>query len=494
MRLRNSIFYSALMLTAVNLLLRFTGTAFHVYLSGRIGAAGIGLLQLVLSVSSLSTTAAAAGIRTCTMYMTAEELGKKRAQNVTWVISGALCYSILFSTTIAAAVYFFAPTIAKLWIGEEAATNAIRLFAIFLPVSCLCGVMTGYFTAANRILTLAGVEIIEQVLSITVTFSALQLWAKDDPGKACQAVVLGGCAGALLTLTALVILRLKEKPSTGPRLPVWRRIADTALPLALADDLKAGISTLENLMVPKRLALFSGAADPLAMFGTVCGMVFPLLMFPCAILFGLTELLIPEMARCCAAGNQTRIRYLMERSLTLVALYGSLFAGLMFVFAEPLCYSLYHSAEAGRYLRLYAPLAIMLYCDIVTDAMIKGLGQQRASVRYNILTSSMDVALLFVLLPKWGMMGYLISFTVTHAINFCLSIRRLVVITGQLPPIKCGFSSFICACAAAFTAMLCSTTALKVIVYLAVYLSSLFLMNAVSREDLRWIKTIVKIK
>ena len=38
------------MLTGVNLLLRFVGTSFQVYLSGKIGASGIGLVQLVMSV------------------------------------------------------------------------------------------------------------------------------------------------------------------------------------------------------------------------------------------------------------------------------------------------------------------------------------------------------------------------------------------------------------------------------------------------------------
>ena len=69
------IFYSALLLTGVNLLLRMVGTSFQVYLSGRIGAAGIGLLQLVMSVGSLAMVAGMGGIRTATMYLTAEELG-----------------------------------------------------------------------------------------------------------------------------------------------------------------------------------------------------------------------------------------------------------------------------------------------------------------------------------------------------------------------------------------------------------------------------------
>ena len=46
LRRKLPIFYSALLLTGVNLLLRLVSTSFQVFLSGRIGAAGIGLMQL----------------------------------------------------------------------------------------------------------------------------------------------------------------------------------------------------------------------------------------------------------------------------------------------------------------------------------------------------------------------------------------------------------------------------------------------------------------
>lgn len=190
------IFYSALLLTGVNLLLRLVGTSFQVYISGRIGAAGVGLLQLTMSVGSLAMVTGIAGVRTAAMYLTAEELGKKRPGNVTWVLSGCFVYSILCSTAVAAALYFLAPTLAENWIGDLRTVNSLRLFAAFLPVSCLCGVMTGYFTAANRIGTLAAVEAAEQLCSMVVTMAVLTLWAGDDPGRACQSVVMGGCFGA----------------------------------------------------------------------------------------------------------------------------------------------------------------------------------------------------------------------------------------------------------------------------------------------------------
>ena len=431
MRRKMPILYSALMLTGVNLLLRFVSTSFQVYLSGRIGAAGIGLLQLVLSVSALALTASIAGVRTATMYLTAEELGKGRAQNVKWVLSGCFIYSLVISCFFCGALQLFAPFLAKHWVGDPSTQGAIRLFAGFLPVTCLCGVMTGYFTAANRIGTLALVEIAEQLLSMCMIMLMLKVYAGHSAAKACQCVIFGNGMGACLTLGVLLILRSRHKEPPGRRIPVRDRLLDTALPLALADDVKAGISTTENLMVPKRLALYPKVTDPLAAFGTVCGMVFPVLMFPAAIIYALAELLIPELARCNAAGNDKRIGYLVSRGLRITVLYGLFWGGVMFLAADVLCMRLYKSPEPGFYLRLYAPLIPMLYCDAITDAMTKGLGQQKICVRYNILTSALDAIFLYLLLPKYGMQGYFFSFLVTHLLNFLLSLGRLLKITGK---------------------------------------------------------------
>ena len=163
------IFYSALLLTGVNLLLRFVGTTFQVYISAALGPEGVGLLQLVLSVGSLFMVAGMAGIRTAAMYVTAEELGRHQSGNVAWVLSGCFLYSLGFSVAVAAALYGCAPWIAEYWIGDLRTVNALRLFAGFLPTVCLCGVLTCCYTAANRIGTLSAVEVAEQSLRTAAT-------------------------------------------------------------------------------------------------------------------------------------------------------------------------------------------------------------------------------------------------------------------------------------------------------------------------------------
>ena len=491
MRKTLPIFYNALLLTCVNLLLRFVSTSFQVHISARIGAEGVGLLQLVMSVGGLALTAGMAGIRTATMYLSAEELGKKNAHNITWVLRGCFIYSIICSGVIAVFIYFAAPFIAEYWIGNIHTTNSIRLFSQFLPIVCLTGCMTGYFTAANRITTLAAIEIAEQLCYMVITMIALQFWAGHNPEKSCQAVVFGSGISSILTLTCLLILRAKEKAPKGMRISIKSRLMHAAIPLALGDNLKAGINTTENLMVPKRLALYPNELTPLAKFGIVIGMVFPVLMFPAAILFALAELLIPELAKCNASNSKYRIKYLVQRGLKVALLYGCICGGLLFILSQKLCMSLYKNKSAGYYLQAYSILAPMLYCDAITDAMIKGLGQQKISVKYNIFTAAMDVILLYLLLPHYGMKGYFVSFFITHAINFALSLRRLVHISKVEIPIHVPILTCCATVLAVAAAKILDHTLVKIFVFITVISCLLVIFGIVTIRDALWLKGLV---
>lgn len=484
------IFYNALLLTGVNLLLRFAGTSFQVFLSGRIGAEGIGLLQLVLSVGSFALTFGMGGIRTATMYLCAEVVGQKQQSHMAWVLSGCVVYSLILSIGSSFALYCFAPQIANRWIGRSETVGAVRLLAAFLPVNCLCGVMVGHFTGINRIGTLAAVEVAEQLFSMLMTVLLLTFWAGHDSARACLCVILGSGVGACFTLLCLLIIRRITKSPVGAKVPVLGKLWQTAVPLAIADDVKAGISTAENLLVPKRLALYPGEAAPLAAFGMVCGMVFPVLMFPAAILFGLAELLIPELARCNAAGSKARIQHLTQRSLLLALVYGGFCGGILFLGADFLCVRLYNTPEAGMYLRWYAALAPMLYCDAIVDAMTKGLGQQKKCVRYNIITSAMDVLLLFILLPRYGMQGYFFSFLITHLINFILSIRLLLKLVGKIIRLRTG----IFALAAALCGIIAGSLLpghLQIVGFSLVFFALLMLLGVIQREDILWLKGLI---
>lgn len=503
MQTGNSIFYGTVLLTGSNLLLRLILMSFQVFLSGRIGAAGMGLLQLTFSLKELAFTLGSAGIRTCAVYLTAESLGRGRAQDARAVLRGCFRYALALGSLAALGLWHFAPLLAESWVGDRAVLPALRICALFLPLRCLGSVLDAYCTSLGRIRELIFVEFLEQGCSMAVTVFFLAGESGMDSGQACSAVALGNGAACAVGFCALLLLQRTGplRPATASQVrPPYRRILRIALPLGLTDNLRSGLNTVENLIIPKRLVLFVGTVNAMADYGIVHGMVFPVLMLPAAILFSLSSLLIPEFSRCAAGHRQPRVRYLARRSLRTALLYGLAVGSVLFSLARPLGELLYHEPDAGTYLRLYAPLVPLLYTDIVTDAVCKGLGHQDANARYNLLTSFLDVAFLWYLLPRLGLGGYFLSFAVTHLVNFLLSFRRLVLVSGIRMELSPVLRAAVCTVAAALGAELLpqGSGALGLVLSgsccLLLLLFLWTLLRVIGPEDFLWLRTIFRQK
>ena len=276
------------------------------------------------------------------------------------------------------------------------------------------------------------------------------------------------------------------------------RLLRLCIPVALNDYLRAGLNTAEQLLIPYGLSRYAGSTvKAMADYGTVHAMVFPVLMFPATILYSLSDLLVPELSRSRVMGRQLRICDLTDKCLRLTLLFAGCVSGFLFCCARPLGLLLYNSTDAGTYLRLFAPMVLMLYLDAITDGMLKGMAEQVSCVRYNTFTSLLDVVFLFLLLPRWGIGGYAFSFAVTHAINLFLSLRRLLKVTKHkmgllefITPLSC----FLPALAATLLLPQGATPVAELIrrggMFLLLYLPLCLLSNALRQKDLTWLKGI----
>lgn len=428
--MKSSILGGALLLTATNLLLRLISIGFNVFLSYRIGAEGLGLLQLIGTIGAFALLLGTSGIRTSAMYLAAEEFGHRRTGGVKQAMRVCLRYGLLVSTVAGLGLMLFSGRIASALLRDERAALSLWGMGLLLPFSCLCGIMTGYYTACGRIRQLVGIEIAERLVSVALTLLLLLRWT--DARRACCAITLGSSLGCVFDFFLLYArYRRDVRHVHASREAMTPRLLRLCVPLALNDYLRAGLTTAEQLLIPYGLSRWGGSsARALADYGTIHAMVFPILMFPAALLYALADLLVPELSRCLAMGRTLRVRDLAGKCLRLTMLFSCLVAGFLFVNADALGTLIYHSADAGRYLRIFAPMILMLYLDAITDGMLKGLAEQLSCVRYNTLTSALDVVLLFLLLPRYGVAGYVFTFTLTHAINLFLSVRRLLRVVG----------------------------------------------------------------
>ena len=215
---------------------------------------------------------------------------------------------------------------------------------------------------------------------------------------------------------------LKGEPSSN----ITMRLLKMSLPVAFSAYIRSGLLTLENILIPKGLIKGGAESDvALSSYGTISGMVFPVIFFPLAFLSAFSSLVIPEITRYKEEGEKKHIDYVTRRIFKLTLIFSVAISGLFIFYSDALGMLLYDSREAGFYIKIFAALIPVMYLDNSIDAVLKRMGEQIYSMRYNIIDAFVSVILVYFLLPPLGIKGYVIVVYVCELINAALSMQRL---------------------------------------------------------------------
>lgn len=422
--------YNTALLTFSSLLMSGIGMAFQVWLAARIGTAGIGLYQLTLSVSNLAATFAISGIRFATTRLVAEELGRENSGGIREAMRRCLAYAAFFGIAALLILYYLAEPLAYLAIRDARTVFSLQLAAFSMPCIALSSAMTGYFTACGRVWKSSLVHLTEQLSGVLLVAWALNRVGVGDVERSCAAVTFGRLVADVLSLSLMsLVYRLDRRYHFGGAPQVGRltgRMLRLAMPLAVSAYARSALSTLQHLLVPRGLRASGFSADrALSGYGILQGMVLPVLCFPSCLLGSLAELIVPELTEAQMRGDRPAIRHLVQRLLR-ASLGYSLFVSLfLFLCARPLAFYLYKSSQAGEFLRLLAPLIPVMYTDITVDGCLKGLGEQLWSMGVNIAEALLGLLLVWQLLPRYALAGWIGILYITEGFNFALSASRL---------------------------------------------------------------------
>ena len=428
MRRISPLMRDTLTLTASGLILRLLGLLFQSRMTRTLGAEGMGLLSLAMNAEALAVTLATSGVRYSVTRLTAEELTRER-DGVRAILRAAVRYALLCSLAAALLLYAAAEGLAG-FAGDGRIAPALRCFAFGLPALALNSVLGGYFTARLTPWKVGASQIAEQVSMLLLTALLLPRIPAENLDLRCAAVAVSGAASNLLSLLVSYILYFFRNPLPPLRAGSVRRASPRlrrlSLPLALSSYARTALSTLQHLLVPKALRRCGyGSEQALAVYGTVSGMVFPVLGFASVFFTALSEMLIPRLTAAQLRGDRKGMERSASRVLTACLLFGSLTSLALYLLGPWLGERLYRSAEAGVYIRVLAPLVTVMYLDSVVDGMLKGLGLQLGSMVINLTDAALTLVCVCVLLPRFGTAGYIGILYLSECFNFLLSFLRL---------------------------------------------------------------------
>ena len=416
-------------LVMTSLILRSIGIIFRIYLSNKIGSEGIGLYQLIFSVYMLVATFASTGISTAVTRLVAENAERGRSATRK-IMKSAVALTVAVGGVTAVLTHTCAPLIAKYWIKDTAAIEAVQILSFSLVFMGVSSCIRGYFIARRKATQPSAAQLFEQLVRMLVIVFALKRSAALGVAAAASAVLFGDTVAETASCLLSVLLYLfdcRKLKKGGEIKGVSKEIIRISLPLAGAGYVSTALHTAENLLVPTRLTLFYGLRERgLELYGAIRGMAMPILFFPASFLTSLSTMLIPEVSESAAIGDKSAIKRTVSISLK-TTLSLSVFVGSVFLlWGEDLAYFIYKDKDVGYIIRVLSVIVPFMYMESVSAGILKGLDRQMSMFGYNLFDSVVRIVAVFIALPKFGIDGYLGIMIVSNCLTSSLCCRKLL--------------------------------------------------------------------
>ncbi len=424
--------YNSLLLTLSAILIRTVSVAFNVYISNRVGAEAMGLYSLICNVWGFALTLATSGINLAVTRTVAEALNS--ATEIRAIMKKSLIYATTFGSLAMLLLISLANTISLHWLRDTRAALPLALMGLPLPAIAISSALSGYFSAVRRVWKSALNQILSQAVKIFSTAMLLTPLMPLGIEYSCVALVLGTTISELLSAMIAFIFYLYEKKKKlisitrhNPSQNYTKKIFSIAMPIALSTYVRSGLTAIEHILIPIGLESFGATnAEALSEYGALSGMALPVVLFPYALIHSFTSQLVPEISSAIASGEKKHIEYITKRVWRLTLIFGFCATGVLSVCASAFGECLYSNNMAGRYIYALAPLMPLMYIDTVTDSILKGMGEQVYTMNVNIADAAISVILVTLLVPRYGIYGYIAVMYISELINFAFSAAKLL--------------------------------------------------------------------
>ncbi len=471
-------FKNAVILTLTALFLRCVGIFFRVWMSGAVGAQGMGLYQVIYSVYIFASTFATSGICTAVTRMVTNSLSRGDKKGTGRVMKISILISLLIALISGTVIYAFASPISRYLIGDVSATNSVKMLTVGLPFLGVCSCIRGYFLARRSTVPTSLGQIIEQSVRIGVIIWLVKKYSHLGLAATTLAVVFGDMvAEGVGTLFIYIIYKFdfaapkNRSTAAESKKSIFGELTRIALPISAGRYLHTGLRTAENFITPLCFSKYSGSKDDaLSQFGMIKAMALPLLLFPASLLSAVSTLMVPEMTEAMAVKNERMIKKTVSRVFEITFLLSFLIGGIFFLASTQIGKAVYDSQSVGYLIKALSPLVPFMYIDLIADGILKGLDQQNILLRNNVTDSVLRIILVVILVPKFGMTGFLGVMLFSNVFTGTLSVARIVRVTKiKFKFLNYFFKLFVAVVlATGITEILCKNLREKAILYILV--------------------------
>mgnify|MGYP002581648171 FL=1 len=478
-------------LTLTSLFMRFAVLIFNIYISNKIGSEAVGVFSLVMAVYLFFITVATSGLNIAVTVIVSEKFAVKKDKIAIKAIRTCIFFSLLLGVISGLLILFFSNLITDKCLHNMVSSKPLFYIAMGLPFIAMSSCINSYFSSVRKAYKNAITQIFEFVIKMVATVILLRINISRGVEYICIALILADVISEVCSFTLIFILyifdikfkKLNNVRSFGQRINILK----IAFPVAVTSYIRSGLSTLKQLIIPTQLEKSGlSCSNALSKYGTINGMVMPVVIFPTVLINSYSMLLIPEFSTYVAQKNYKAINYISNKIFKFTCAFSICICSIFLFFSNELGLAIYNNIEIGYYFKIFAPLIFFMYMDNVIDCILKGLNKQFGVMCCNILDLSVTTCFIYFLLPVMGIAGYVVSIFISELLNFCVSLFQMIkysklklnFLDWILIPMVCSLISYFFTSIFYFNQVnLIFNLIMNILIFLIFYIAVFFIVN-----------------
>ncbi|MGN7765317.1 stage V sporulation protein B [Paenibacillus sp. 22594] len=453
---KQSFIQGTLILLAAGIINRMLGFIPRIILPRVIGAEGVGLYQLGYPFFIVLVTIITGGIPLAIAKMVAEAEGEGRPEESRRILHTGLALSLGLGIFFTLLALFGASWVSNVILTDSRVYYTFVSMTPMIAIVAVSAIYRGYFQGRQNMIPSALSSVLESVIRIVFMLWFSWLLLPRGIAYAAAGAMLGVTVGEIVGMLALLwqyyfIVKKDKNAGLSPDantavtqdLSIFKRLIRISVPVTAGRLVGSFSYLLESIITARSLALAGIAtAAATAQYGSLQGMVIPLLLLPGVLSSSLAVSLVPSLSEAAARHDLPTIHKRMHQALRLAMVTGAPFAAIMYIFAVPLCTLMYGNADTAPMLRMMAPFALFLYVQAPLQAALQAMERPGRALVNTLIGAVIKILLILGLAsqPEYGIYGAIIAIIVNSILVTLLhgiSVVKLISLSLRLAdPLK----------------------------------------------------------
>ena len=422
--MKNNIYKSAAQVTVFSTVEKGLSFLYRIILTRIIGAEGIGIYQICLTVFAVFLTAASSGVPVTVSRLMAKSganndiRGKHAA-----VTAGILC--TLAVTVPAAIILFFGRNAFSFLFSDD---RCVDIFIILLPgliLTSVYAVIRGSFWGNKQFLPYSVIELLED--AVMVGAGIWLIFGVSDPVLGAKYATVAVLISYVFSFVASIFWYIKKGGRFVNPKNQLKPLISSAAPITAMRTSTSLLNSAVAVILPALLINVCGYSnsEAIALYGVVLGMAIPMLFTPNALIGSIAVVVAPELSENYYKKREAAVRYDVEKTVKAAVFIAVMLVPILFVLGGAISEFLYANELCGEIVRVSSFIILPMCVTMITNTVLNSMNCEKRTLLY-FVAGAVTMLLCILFLTKFlGVYSYVVGLALAQIITAALNLGLL---------------------------------------------------------------------